>query len=159
MFGDESVLLKCYNAFLLPCLEYCSPVWCSAADSHLKLLDRVMSSIKFMLPNINVDLCHRRKVSSLCLLHKIYYNNKHPLHSFLPDLAVFGRNTRFAAAANSLTFSRVRTDYLSNQFNRSFLPATIQIWNSLPSAIVECSELQKFKEGANKFLLSAASLG
>ena len=150
MFSDEAVILKCFNAFLLPCLEYCSPVWSSGADSHLRLLDRVLSSIKFILPNISVDLWHRRQISSLCLLHKIYYNDKHPLHSFLPDLAVFARNTRQAAAANSLTFSRAR--YRTSQFARSFVPATIRVWNGLPSDIVESSDLQTFKRGANLFL-------
>ena len=29
--------------FCQPVLEYCSAVWCSAADTHLKLLDRVVS--------------------------------------------------------------------------------------------------------------------
>ena len=28
--------------------EYCSAVWCSAADTHLKLLDRVVSSACFL---------------------------------------------------------------------------------------------------------------
>ena len=92
------------------------------------------------------------------MLHKIYCHDKHPFHSSLAALVVFGRNTRYVATANSVTFSRVRTDYLSNQFDRSFLPATIQIWNGLPNAIVESSQLQKFKEGANKFLLSTASM-
>ena len=65
MFGDEAIIAKCFNSFILPCLEYCSPVWSSGADSHLKLLDRVMSSAKFILPSINADLWHRCKVSSL----------------------------------------------------------------------------------------------
>ena len=32
----------------LPVLEHCSAVWCSAADTHLKLLDRVVSSVRFL---------------------------------------------------------------------------------------------------------------
>ena len=40
IFGDHDVLLRRFNSFILPCLEYCSPVWSSAADSHLKLLDK-----------------------------------------------------------------------------------------------------------------------
>ena len=40
IFGDHDVLLRCFNSFILPCLEYCSSVWSSAADSHLKLLDK-----------------------------------------------------------------------------------------------------------------------
>ena len=34
-----SLLLRSFWVFVLPVLKYCSAVWCSAADSHLKLLD------------------------------------------------------------------------------------------------------------------------
>ena len=27
VFGDKSILQKCFNSFILPCLEYCLPVW------------------------------------------------------------------------------------------------------------------------------------
>ena len=40
IFGDYDVLLRCFNSFIPPCFEYCSPIWSSAADSHLKLLDK-----------------------------------------------------------------------------------------------------------------------
>ena len=42
VFRDRSLLLRSFWSFVLPVLEYCSAVWCSAADSHLKLLDRVV---------------------------------------------------------------------------------------------------------------------
>ena len=35
---DTPVLLRCYNAFVLPILECCSPMWGSAAECHLQLL-------------------------------------------------------------------------------------------------------------------------
>ena len=34
--------------FLLPVLEYCSAVWCLAADTHLKLLDSAVSGARFL---------------------------------------------------------------------------------------------------------------
>ena len=34
---DTSVLLRYYNAFVLPILEYCSPVWGFVAECHLQL--------------------------------------------------------------------------------------------------------------------------
>ena len=34
--------------FVLPDLEYCSAVWYSAADKHLKLLDRAISGARFL---------------------------------------------------------------------------------------------------------------
>ena len=48
VFHDRSLLLRSFWSFVLPVLEYCSAVWCSAADSHHKLLDRVVMSAGFL---------------------------------------------------------------------------------------------------------------
>ena len=42
VFRDVAVVAKCFWAFILPVLEYCSPVWLSAATFHQSLLDRVV---------------------------------------------------------------------------------------------------------------------
>ena len=151
VFGNETVLLHCFNSFILPCLEYCAPVWSSAADSHLKLLDSSLSTIKFLLPNLKIDLWHRRLISSLCMLHKVYYCLAHPLHASLPDLSHPVRSTRQTAAANSVSFSSIR--YNTNQYSRCFIPAATKVWNTLPSAVVESVDIQRFKVGANSFLI------
>ena len=41
VFRDVAIVAKGFWAFIFPVLEYCSPVWMSAATSHLSLLDRV----------------------------------------------------------------------------------------------------------------------
>ena len=43
VFHDRLFLGRCFRAFVLPVLECCSAVWCSAADAHHKLLYRVVS--------------------------------------------------------------------------------------------------------------------
>ena len=48
VFHDRSLLVRSFWSFVLPVLEYCSAVWCSAPDSHLKLLDRVVRSAGFL---------------------------------------------------------------------------------------------------------------
>ena len=71
--------------FCLACLEYCSAVWCSAADTHLKLLDRVVSGACFSAGGVlNCDLSHRRSAAVVCMLYKIRCNQKHPLCGALP---------------------------------------------------------------------------
>ena len=37
VFVDTSVLLRCYYAFVCSILEYCSPLWGSAAECHHKV--------------------------------------------------------------------------------------------------------------------------
>ena len=44
---DKLLIGRCFWGFVLPVLEYCSAVWCSA-DTHLKLLDRVVSGACFL---------------------------------------------------------------------------------------------------------------
>ena len=43
VFHDRLLIGRCFWGFVLPVLEYCSAVWYLAADTHLKLLDRVVS--------------------------------------------------------------------------------------------------------------------
>ena len=47
VFPDRLLLGRCFRGFVLPVLEYCSAVWCSAADTHLRLLYRVVSGASF----------------------------------------------------------------------------------------------------------------
>ena len=70
-----------FGVLRLPVLEYCSIVWCSAADSHRKLLGTVVRSAGGVL---DCNLAHRRSVAELCMLFKIKRNPMHPLSGALP---------------------------------------------------------------------------
>ena len=48
VFHDRSLPGRCFRGFVLPVLEYCSAVWCWAADSRLKQLDRAVSGARFL---------------------------------------------------------------------------------------------------------------
>ena len=79
------LLGRCSQGFVLPVLEYCSAMWCSSADKHLKLLDRVVSGASFLTGGVlECDIAHRRPVAVLCMLYKFRCNPMHPLYSALP---------------------------------------------------------------------------
>ena len=60
VFHDKLLIGRCFWGLVLPVLEYYSAVWCSAANTHLKLLDRVVSSACFIAGSVlNCDLSHR----------------------------------------------------------------------------------------------------
>ena len=117
---DTSVLLRCYYAFVLPILEYCSPVWRSAAECHLQLLKRQVYSVaRLCLDHTFLSWCHRHRVAALCMLYKVNSNSNHCLFGELPSASVRVQHTRAAAAAHPLEFkvSRCRT----SQFAKCFL--------------------------------------
>ena len=75
-------------------------MWCSTADSHLKLLDRVVRSADFLAGGVlDCNLPHRRSVAELCMLFKIKSNPMHPLSGALPLPYVPARVTRGALVA------------------------------------------------------------
>ena len=56
VFHDRLLLLRSFRSFVLPVLECCSAVWCSAADSHLILLDRVVRNVGSLAGGVRVQL-------------------------------------------------------------------------------------------------------
>ena len=66
VFHDRSLLGRCSRGFVLPILEYCPAVWCSAADTHHKLLDRVVSGAWSLTGGVfECDITHCRSVAVL----------------------------------------------------------------------------------------------
>ena len=60
VFHDRLLLGRCFLGFVLTVLEYCSAVWCSAADAHLKLLDRAVSGTRFLTGGVfECEISHR----------------------------------------------------------------------------------------------------
>ena len=56
VFENQDVLLRYFNSFIFPCLEYFSPIWSSATDSHLRLLDENLLACRFLIPNLTISL-------------------------------------------------------------------------------------------------------
>ena len=97
----ERFLGDAFRGFVLPVSEYCSAVWCSAADTHLKLLDRAASGAQFLTGGVfECDISHCRSVAVLCMLYKIRCNQVHPINGALPGLYVPARVTRCALVAH-----------------------------------------------------------
>ena len=135
VFHDRSLLWRCFRGFVLPILEYCSAVWCSAADAHLRLLDRVVSGVSFLTGVVfECDLAHRRSVAVLCMLYKIRCDPMHPLCGALPVTFVPVRVTR--GAAHRFTYAPPR--FRTSQDRRTFIPMSVSLWNDLSDPVFDC---------------------
>ena len=63
---------------------FCSVV--RGCDTHLKVLDRVVSGASFLIGGVfECDLAHRQSLAVLKMLYKIRYNSMHPLYGALPE--------------------------------------------------------------------------
>ena len=151
VFHDKLLIERCFWGFVLPVLEYCSAVRCSAANTHLKLLDRVVSGACFLAGGVlNCNLSHRRSVAVLCMLYKIRCNPKHPLCGALPVTHVPVRVTRGAWIAHRYTYAppHCRT----SQYRMTFIPLSVSLWNDLVEPVFDDVGLSDFKSRSNAFL-------
>ena len=106
MLHDRSLLERCFRGFVLPVLEYCSAVWCSAADTNLKLLDHAVCGARFLTGSVfECDIAHRRSVAVLCMLYQIRCNPMNQLNDAVPGPYVPVRVTRGALVAHRYTYA------------------------------------------------------
>ena len=139
--------------FFLPVLEYCSAVWCSAADTHLKLMDRAASGVQFITGGMfECDNSHRRSVAVLCMFYQISCNPVHTLNGAQPGPYVPTWVTRGALVAHRYTYAPPRCRTL--QYSRAFIPFSVSLWNDLANPVFDGVELAGFKSRANASLLA-----
>ena len=122
----------------------------SAADSHLKLLGRVVRSAGFLAGGgLHCNLAHRRSVAVLCMLFKIKSNPTHPLSGALP-LPYVPARVALVSHRHSFALPRCRT----SQYRRTFVLLSISLWNDLSDLVFDGVGLVGFKSRANAFLLA-----
>ena len=141
--GRSEALNKSFFAYVLPCFEYCAPVWSSAANSHLELLDRALNKVKFYVPDVSLNLWRRRAVSCLSLLYKISHNPKHMLHPCLYECFVPAWRTRNIFRFNDFAF-RLPT-HRTLHYSRCFIPYSSNLWRTLPNHVFQWVDSKNFK--------------
>ena len=142
-----------HDRFVLPVFEYCSVVWCSAADTHLKLLYRAVSGALFLTGGVvECNISHRLSVGVLCMLYKIRCNPVHPLNGALPGPSVTVRVTRGALVAHRYTYAPPRC--ITLQYSWTFIPFSMCLWNDLANPAFDGVGLAGFKSRANASLLA-----
>ena len=97
IFMDTTELLRYYYEFVLPIIEYCSPVWGSAAECHIQSLERHVCSVDRLCPDQTfLSLCNRRHVAAQCMLYSVNSKSSDCLFSELPSASLRVRHTRAA---------------------------------------------------------------
>ena len=157
-------LLKAYNTYVRPILEYNSVVWSPYLVKDITLIESVQrfftkrifcrSRIPFesyqdRLYKLNIrSLEYRRMETDLTLTFKILNNLIDlPINKFF-TLNSKPYNTR--SHKKCLTLKKVDTEFQKNFFSYRVIP----VWNKLPSIIAEANTLIQFRSKLKKFDLT-----
>ena len=128
-------------------------MWCSAADTHLKQLDRVVTGAGYLTGGVfECDIAQRRSVAVLCMLYKIRYNAMHPLYAAHHVPCVPVRVTCDALVAHRYTYAPPRC--ITSKYRRTFILLSVSLWNDLAVPVFDGVGLAGFKSRVNAFLLA-----
>ena len=133
-------------------LEFCSAVWCSTANTHLNLLDRVFSGAVVF----DCDIAHRRSVAVLWMLYKIRCNPIHPLYGALSVPYVAVRVTRGALVTHIFTYESPRCS--TSKYRRTFIRFSVSLWIDLADPILDCVGLAGFKSSHHNVTTTAGPM-
>ena len=155
---SETVLLKLYNSLVRPHLEYCVQFWSPYYQKDIDKLERVQRRLTKMIPRLRnmpyeerlkslnlFSLSKRRMRGDLIEVFKIFkgFDNINAEHYFVLDRS----NTR-----RRHDFKVIGKRFLSNEAKHFFFNRVVNVWNSLPSTVVESNTVEIFKNRLDKYL-------
>lgn len=155
---DTTSILKLYNAFVLPSIEYASIVWSPHSASHISNLERVQKSMCRLIPRIH-NMSYDDQIKSLGIfslrVRRIRYQLTF-MYKMFNGLINVNFDEMFVRRHTNRT--RGHDVHLRTQFAKLncrlhfFSISAIHEWNKLPSDIIQSSSLAIFKSKLDAYL-------
>ena len=168
---DPKHLVNLYKAYVLPILEYCSPLWnphllneIDAIESVQRRFTRSFPALRNLsyperLKTLGLDtLEYRRMKSSLALIYQSVNNNSTVFSTDLCKLHVRNQGPDSHSTRGHSKKLVVLRATSSNVKNFVFLRYA-GLWNSLPEEVVSSPTLSSFKAALSKLDLSSHLVG
>ena len=155
----KNIRKQSYLTLVRPQLEYASTVWDNSNKTQQTSIEAVQrraaryitkdfrrtSSVSSMLQQLELESLRNRRLKARAIM--IYRIVKGLVDITTTPLVPAGTSTR----GHSMRFLQPGCNLKSYQ--DSFFPASITIWNTLPSDIVKAETLEQFKNGLSKLNL------
>ena len=146
VFHDRLLLGSCFGVCAQPVLDYCSAVWCSSTDTHLKLLDRIVSGVRFLTSGVfERDLAHRRSVA---LLHYVCCTISGVTRCTVVMVLYLCRICAGACCTrccDSHRYTHASSRSRTSQYPWNFILLSVSLWNDLCDPMFDGVGLAGFK--------------
>lgn len=139
-----------FETYVRPKLEYASSIWAPHQSYLIKHIEAIQNraarfisssysrydSVSLIKSNYSIPALEtRRKISLLCLIHRMYYSNQ--------GTSLLEPTNKDSRTFNSKSFKRIFGS--TQSFNSSCLPRAVRLWNDLPEDVVSISDLTRFR--------------
>ena len=159
---SRKVLIQIYLSFIRPILEYADVIWDNCTIQEANLLESVQVEAGRIITGLRVNssktklyeelgwepLFRRREKHKLILMFKII-NGLAPV--YLSDLIhPYTENIHEYNLRHQVSLDNFRLPFCNTvSYNKSFLPCTLRLWNSLPALTKSSPSVFVFKKKLN----------
>ena len=159
-FKSEKVILTLYNSLVRPHLEYCVQFWSPYYRKDIEKLERIQRRVTKMIPRLRnkpyeerlkelnlFSLTKRRLRGDLITVFKIFrgFTNINPNDYFSTDESRITRSNGFKIIGKR---------FETNEAKYFFFNRIVNVWNGLPSNVVNSITIEAFKTRLDNYLLS-----
>jgi hypothetical protein len=152
---DPRIIVKAFSTYVRPILEYCSPVWSPHRTELIKAVERVQRRFTKKITNLNnfsyfnrlkilgLELLEIRRIKQDLLTCYKILNNLVCLNTssfFLNNNYIYTRGHKF-----KLRKLKCKLDVRKYSFSLR----VVNIWNNLPSNVVNAKSIDSFKNEIN----------
>ena len=163
-YKSEKTVLTLYNSLVRPQLEYCIQFWSPYYKKDMEKLERVQRRATKMIPRLRnksyeerlaelnlFTLTKRRLRGDLIQVYKIFkgHDNLNVEKYFTIDQLNYTRGN-----GHKIKGKR----FQSHEAKHFFFNRVVNVWNKLPSSVVNCDTVLTFKSHLDKFLASNPQL-
>ena len=147
---DLKALILAFTSYIIPILDYCSPVWSPHSLEDIKNVESVQRSFTKRLPACHGQTYRERLVSTglTTLEHRRLRNDLTLFYKIMHGLITVNFESDFKLATGSDRGHPFRVQHLKARVDSRFYffsLRTIRVWNNLPAPTVCSTSLYEFK--------------
>ena len=155
---SEKIMLKLYNSLVRPHLEYCVQFWSPYYQKDINKLERVQRRLTKMIPRLR-NMTYEERLKIL----KLFPLSIRRMRGDLIEVFKMFKGFDNVSANNYFSLDRsnrrrhhdfkiIGKRFSSNESKHFFFNRVVNVWNSLPSAVVDSNTLATFKNRLDKYM-------
>ena len=145
-FNSEKIILTLYNSLVLPYLEYCVSFWSPYYNKNIHKVDQIQRRITKIIPRLPNKLYDERlKELNLLSLTKHRWRGDLTVLKMFKEFANLQLDDNYTIDRSSIIrnneFKIIDKRLRTNQTKYFFFNRVVNIWNGLPSNVVNSSTI------------------
>ena len=158
-YKTKAVVMKCFNAFVRPLLEFGAPHWSPYLQQDINMLEKVQRKATRMIPGIS-HLSYEERLKELNLFPLKYRRMRGDMIQVFKmakgmdglkfqEFFELDQNTRTRGHRFKIKKFRSRLEIRKNCFSQR----VVGWWNKLPDEVFDCNSVESFKLKLDKFMI------